>query len=129
MTTEKHSFDTLCGTISQLRGKNGCPWDQKQTPQTLKKYLLEEMEELIEAIANNNEKQICEEAGDTIFLLILLSHIQAEKGNFTISDVLDGINKKMIRRHPHVFENVIINNEVALRKQWEKIKLQEKAEK
>ncbi len=129
MTKEKHSFDSLCSTISKLRKENGCPWDKKQTSRTLKKHLLEEMKELTTAIDDDSPEHICEEAGDTIFLLLLLTQIHTENGNFTISDVLEGVNRKMIRRHPHVFGDVKITSEMELQKQWEKIKLQEKTEK
>jgi MazG family protein len=109
--------------------KNGCPWDQKQTTQSLKKYIQEECAELLEAMEENDPRHICEESGDLFFLLILLAEIQKEQGFFNLEDVLLGINEKMIRRHPHVFANSITGNEQELREQWEKIKIEEQSKK
>ncbi|NLX19015.1 MAG: nucleotide pyrophosphohydrolase [Desulfobulbus sp.] len=119
-------FAQLVSIVTTLRSDNGCPWDKKQTSHSLKKYLLEECQELIEAIDNGNAEEICEETGDLLFILTLLTKIFSEERKFTISDVLSAVNKKMIRRHPHVFGDVEITDEQELRRQWQRIKEQEK---
>ena len=129
MESHDNIFFSLCNTISQLRSRNGCPWDQKQTIESLRKYMKEESEELIEAMGENDPSHLCEEIGDVLFHLILLSEISKESGHFTIDDVVKGINDKMIRRHPHVFADTPIGDEADLKKQWEKIKLLEKKKK
>ena len=129
MRPNNNTFSSLCDTISQLRSRNGCPWDKKQTLQSLRKYLREECEELIEAMNENDPSHLCEEIGDVLFHLILLSEISSESGHFNIEDVIKGINNKMIRRHPHVFADTPMGDEEELKKQWEKIKSLEKEKK
>jgi uncharacterized protein YabN with tetrapyrrole methylase and pyrophosphatase domain len=129
MQLQQNNFSDFCNTISQLRSDKGCLWDKKQTNVTLKKYLKEEYKELIFAIDENNPANICEEIGDLLFLLVLLSQINSETDTFTIDDVIKGINDKMIRRHPHVFAGGANGDEEFLRKQWQKIKSQEKKKK
>jgi len=119
-------FSELVEIIAQLRAENGCPWDMKQTPLTLKKYLLEETNELAEAIEKEDPDHVREETGDLFFILVLLIKTYEEKKLFTINDVLKKISEKMIRRHPHVFSGIKTGNETELRKQWEKIKALEK---
>lgn len=123
---EKSTFPHLHGIIATLRGEHGCPWDIKQTPESLKKYLLEECGELIEAIDLKDESSICEEIGDVLFLLSFLIAIYEERGQFTASDVFGEIIAKMIRRHPHVFAGAQVTDEQSLRDQWNRIKKQEK---
>jgi tetrapyrrole methylase family protein/MazG family protein/ATP diphosphatase len=120
------AFTRLEQVVATLRGENGCPWDIKQTPASLKKYLLEECQELAEAIDKGGEKEICEEIGDVFFILTMLIAMFAEHNHFTGSDVLDGIIAKMIRRHPHVFGNVSLADADELQAQWQRIKTQEK---
>ncbi|WP_028579181.1 MazG nucleotide pyrophosphohydrolase domain-containing protein [Desulfogranum japonicum] len=116
----------LLATIATLRGEQGCPWDKKQTPQSLKKYLLEECRELAEAIDNDDQGNICEEIGDMYFILGMLSTMYAEAGIFPLDMPLKKINEKMIRRHPHVFAGTSYNSEEDLCRQWETIKSGEK---
>ncbi|MBU1140171.1 MAG: nucleotide pyrophosphohydrolase [Proteobacteria bacterium] len=129
MTSNKNIFLLFCKTISSLRAKNGCPWDQKQTVKSLKKYIQEECDELLEAMDGDDPAHLCEEIGDVLFLLVLLSEISSESGHFTIDEVITGIKDKMIRRHPHVFGDADVGSDEELREQWEKIKSQEKAQK
>lgn len=129
MNDDKAVFFDFIDTIATLRGENGCPWDKKQTLDSLKKYLLQECEELLEAIDNKDPDHICEETGDVYFILTLISQINTESGHFNIYDVINGINKKMIRRHPHVFSNMSTGSDEELRKQWEDIKSLEKKKK
>jgi uncharacterized protein YabN with tetrapyrrole methylase and pyrophosphatase domain len=120
------AFARLQHIVATLRGQGGCPWDIKQTPVSLKKYLLEECQELAEAIDSGVEKEICEEIGDVFFILAMLIHMFAEQHHFTADDVLNQISAKMIRRHPHVFSDATVTDEGELRLQWERIKAQEK---
>ncbi|WP_319585561.1 MazG nucleotide pyrophosphohydrolase domain-containing protein [uncultured Desulfobulbus sp.] len=120
------AFTRLEQVITTLRGENGCPWDIKQTPTSLKKYLLEECHELAEAIDKGSEKEICEEIGDVFFILAMLITMFTEHNHFTSDDVIEGIIAKMIRRHPHVFGNVRLVDAEELQEQWQRIKAQEK---
>lgn len=119
-------FSRLVAIIRQLRSKEGCPWDMKQTAASLKKYLIEESGELAEAIDLDIADHIREETGDLFYILILLTLIHEDKGLFTLDQVLDGISEKMIRRHPHVFAGRETGSEDELRRQWEDIKSLEK---
>lgn len=129
MNTCKNTFFTFCQTITKLRSENGCLWDRKQTVKTLGKYISEECDELLEAIEEGDPAHMCEEIGDVLFLLVLLSEINSELKNFTIEDVLSKINEKMIRRHPHVFDGAVVNDEEELTRLWKKIKSAEKEKK
>jgi uncharacterized protein YabN with tetrapyrrole methylase and pyrophosphatase domain len=126
---DKHPAQNLHTIVSALRSENGCPWDKKQTPDSLTKYLLDETRELIEAIQTGNTTHICEEIGDVYFILTLLTILHEERGNFTTENVWEGISKKMIRRHPHVFADQRVNSEEELRELWDKIKAGEKQKK
>lgn len=129
MNTTNPSLLNLCNTVSRLRFRNGCPWDQKQTIQSLIKYFKEESDELIEAMIEDDPKHLCEEIGDVLFHLVLMSEICSEAGHFSMEDVINGINDKMIRRHPHVFAGSPLGNEEELKIQWKKIKSLEKKKK
>ena len=124
--SETDPFTRLGFIVKTLRGSHGCPWDQKQTAESLKKYLLEETVELAEAIDQGDPAHICEESGDLFFILTLLAAIFEEKNAFTVNDALESICRKMIRRHPHVFENSESLSEEELRASWEAIKACEK---
>lgn len=126
MNSNKTSIDQLLSTIQKLRGDGGCPWDIKQTPSSLKKYLHEEVEELVQAIEKEDIENICEEIGDVFYVLLMLAEIYKSNNKFNLEDCLSGINSKLIRRHPHVFASATINNDDELRQQWEKIKKEEK---
>lgn len=119
-------IEALLSTIRTLRGKGGCPWDIKQTPDSLKKYLSEEVDELIQAIDNKDPENISEEIGDIFYVLIMIAEIYADNEQFSLQDCFATINAKLIRRHPHVFADATVNNETELRQQWEKIKKEEK---
>jgi uncharacterized protein YabN with tetrapyrrole methylase and pyrophosphatase domain len=119
-------FARLQQIIVTLRSANGCPWDAKQTPVSMKGYLLEECQELLEAIDHGRVENICEEIGDVFFILTMLIAMHTEQQQFTAGDVFKNIIAKMIRRHPHVFAGVPVGNEHELHTQWERIKTQEK---
>lgn len=119
-------FSKLREIIRILRGPNGCPWDKKQTHQSLKKYLLEEAYELIEAINKEDIDGMIEELGDVLLQVMLHSQIGEDHGYFSIDDVIEGISGKMIRRHPHVFGQVEVNSAEEVVTKWEEIKKAEK---
>lgn len=112
--------------VETLRGENGCPWDKRQTPQTIKNYLLEEAYELIDAIEEGNSSAIKEELGDLLFLMVFLTNLYEEAGKFELSHVIDTIEEKMVRRHPHVFGHSEVRDEGAVKIRWQKIKSKEK---
>jgi tetrapyrrole methylase family protein/MazG family protein len=119
-------WQKLLDIMTKLRGEDGCPWDKEQDHQSLKRYLLEESYEVIEAIDNDSDSQLCDELGDLLLQVVFHAQIAAEKGRFSIEDVLRGINQKMIRRHPHVFGEGKASDSAEVLSQWEKIKSQEK---
>jgi MazG family protein len=96
-------LNRLADIMSHLRSPEGCPWDREQTVETLKKYLLEEAYELIEALEGESIEKIKEELGDLLFQVYFLSHLYKEQGLFDVYDVANMIGEKLIRRHPHVF--------------------------
>lgn len=116
----------LLEIIRRLRGKNGCVWDQKQTPLSMWKCLAEELYELEEAIVNDDTDNICEELGDVVFQLLFILEIFTENNRFAFSDVIHGISEKMIRRHPHVYDTAIVKTDEELHRQWDQIKAGEK---
>ena len=122
-------FQQLEALVQTLRSKQGCPWDQQQTVDSLKKYIIEEATELVEAIDSGDGQQISEEAGDLYFVLTLLLHICAEEGRCSSATALAAICGKMQRRHPHVFaaQGQPALSDEQLRLQWEQIKAEEKA--
>ena len=121
-----NSFSRLQQIVKVLRGDHGCPWDIKQTPASLKKYLLEECNELAEAIDKGQHEAICEEIGDLFYILTLLITMFEEQQQFTADNVFGQIIQKMIRRHPHVFSGTVITSDEELRAQWARIKSLEK---
>ncbi|MGJ7923177.1 nucleoside triphosphate pyrophosphohydrolase [Neobacillus sp. LXY-4] len=120
-------FSKFRHVIAELRGPNGCPWDKKQTHKSLKKYLIEEAYELIEAINNDDIDHMIEELGDVLLQVMLHAQIGEDEGYFSIEDVIEGITSKMIRRHPHVFGTVEVNGVEDVLTNWEEIKSQEKS--
>ncbi|MEK4423581.1 nucleoside triphosphate pyrophosphohydrolase [Solibacillus sp. FSL K6-1523] len=112
--------------IATLRGPNGCPWDQKQTHESLKKYLLEETHEFLAAVDAEDDFAMVEELGDVLLQVFLHAQIGEDNGYFTLEEVLASINEKMIRRHPHVFGDVSVEDAEAVVTNWEAIKKAEK---
>ncbi|MCP3932170.1 MAG: nucleoside triphosphate pyrophosphohydrolase [Bacteroidetes bacterium] len=119
------TIDTLFTIIQTLRSENGCEWDKKQTPETMWKCLAEEVYELEEAIVKQDVKNIREEIGDVLFQLVFILEIFQERKAFTLSDVIGDVAKKMIRRHPHVYEDARELTEKELNQQWDSIKARE----
>ena len=124
-----YTFVDLVRIVAELRSDHGCPWDREQTLETMKKYLADEAQEVFEAVDNNDMDNLCEELGDVLLQVILNSQIASEQGAFTIENVVDGICRKMIRRHPHVFGDVKVSSPEESLALWNAIKMQEKAEK
>ena len=113
---ERYTFDDFREVISILRSENGCPWDREQTHESLRKNLIEESYEFIHEVDTNSKEGMCEELGDVMLQVLLHSQIAKDNGEFTLDDVIDGITKKMIFRHPHVFgEKKASNSEDALK--------------
>ena len=100
---EKYSFDELCRIIARLRAPGGCPWDRDQTHESLKVCLTDECNEVLEAIDAGDHENLCEELGDVLLQVIFHRDLAEEEGWFSLEDVVDGVARKMIRRHPHVF--------------------------
>lgn len=121
-------FATLKQIIETLRGPEGCPWDRKQTHTSLRKYLLEEAYELIEAINEEDDDAIIEELGDVLLQVMLHAQIGADEGYFDIRDVIGSISEKMVRRHPHVFGDVEVHDAAQVVTNWNRIKQDEKGE-
>ncbi|MGE7186903.1 nucleoside triphosphate pyrophosphohydrolase [Peribacillus sp. NPDC006672] len=119
-------FSKLRQVIAELRGPGGCPWDKKQTHESLKKYLIEEAYELIDSIDEEDDEGMVGELGDVLLQVMLHSQIGEDEGMFTVDDVIEGITAKMIRRHPHVFGDVEVNGEEDVLVNWQKIKEDEK---
>ncbi|MFR7984806.1 MazG family protein [Zhenpiania hominis] len=119
-------FDEFVATIAALRSENGCPWDRKQTHESLKECLVEETGEVLEAIDKKDDANLCEELGDVLLQVVMHAQIAAEEGRFTIEDVISGVNEKMIRRHPHVFGDIKVSSVEEGLDLWEQIKQQEK---
>jgi MazG family protein len=120
-------FNNLIKIMKRLRNPiNGCPWDRKQTGHSLKEYILEEAHELVEAIEMDSPEKQKEELGDLLLQIVFLTQINLEKNNFTIKDVIDTINRKLIQRHPHIFGNVMVESAEEVKQNWEKIKKKEK---
>jgi tetrapyrrole methylase family protein / MazG family protein len=123
---KKYSFDEFMEIIRKLRSKEGCPWDREQTHESLKTCLLEECYETIEAINNKDNENLCEELGDILLQVALHSVIAEETQEFTIDRVITEEAEKMIRRHPHVFGDVVVNDSEGVIRNWEEIKKEEK---
>lgn len=128
-TEKRYTFEDLKEIMDTLRSESGCPWDRKQTHESLIVHLQEEAGEVIEAIRNRDTENLCEELGDLLFQVMIHSQIEKERGNFTIDDVVDGICAKMIRRHPNVFGDVRVTSPEEGQALWERIKSEEKRKK
>lgn len=126
------TFEELHAVVAALRSENGCPWDRAQTHESMKGNTIEEAYEVNQAVsdltATGNPANLCEELGDLLLQVMLHSQIAEEMGEFTLEDVIDGITKKMIRRHPHVFAGETYKNDEERRAAWEAIKEQEHRE-
>ena len=121
--TQLQSFEKLLHIMDELREQ--CPWDKKQTMQTLRHLTIEETYELGDAILDNNLEEIKKELGDLLLHIVFYARIGSETNSFDIADVCDEICKKLIHRHPHIYGDVTVKDEQEVKQNWEKLKLQE----
>jgi tetrapyrrole methylase family protein/MazG family protein len=122
------SFATLVYLVSRLRAQDGCPWDREQTHTSIKPFLVEEAYEVVQALDREEPAKLCEELGDLLLQIVLHAQIAAEAGEFDISQVLNSINTKIIRRHPHVFGELEVKDAREVLLSWEKLKQEERGE-
>jgi tetrapyrrole methylase family protein/MazG family protein len=118
-------FQRLMKLVDKLRGKDGCPWDKKQTPKSMTIHLLEEVYELIDSMESGSSEEICEELGDVLFHIIFIASLYKDMGYFNIQTSAIRITEKMIRRHPHIFGDTTVETVEDVKKQWKKIKEKE----
>ena len=117
------AFERLLNIMDDLRAK--CPWDKKQTMQSLRHLTIEETYELGDAILNNDLQEVKKELGDLLLHIVFYAKIGSETNSFNIADVANGVCEKLIERHPHIYGDVQVNNEEDVKRNWEKIKLKE----
>jgi tetrapyrrole methylase family protein/MazG family protein len=125
---DETSFESFQEVIAHLRAEDGCPWDKEQTHLSLRNNLLEETYEALEALDEQDVDGMCEEFGDLFLQIVLHAQIASEEGEFSMADILQGINRKIVRRHPHVFGDVKIDNSEGVTRNWEKIKSMERSQ-
>jgi tetrapyrrole methylase family protein/MazG family protein len=125
---EMSSFERFQDIIAHLRAPEGCPWDKEQTHESLRRFIVEETHEVLDAIDREDWDGLAEELGDVLLQVVLHTQIAIDDGEFKMSDVLRAVNSKMIRRHPHVFGDAAADNAAQVITNWEAIKQREKAE-
>jgi len=122
----KRSFDQLVQLMTTLRGPQGCPWDRKQTLQTLKPFVIEESYEVVDAIDRNDRDDLREELGDFLLQAVFIAELTREEGSFDIYDSVTAIHDKLVHRHPHVFGDVEAHDAEQVLVNWEKLKNEER---
>lgn len=132
MKDEKYTYEDFRGIIAKLRAPEGCPWDREQTHASLKSCMIEEAYEVVDGIRILDETgkpdNLCEELGDVMMQVFLHSQIAEEEGLFSLDDVVDGISRKMIYRHPHVFGTAEADTAQKVLQNWEELKKKEKGD-
>ena len=126
---DKYTMDDLLKIIKILRSPEGCPWDREQTHQSIRSCFIEETYEAVEAIDRCDEVLLKEELGDVLFQVLFHAELAEENGDFDFSDVVDGIAKKMVIRHPHVFGNTVVQDSEEVLVNWDAIKKKTKEQK
>ena len=126
MNKTGEAFERLVDIMNELREQ--CPWDKKQTIQTLRQMTLEETYELTDAITDANWKGIKEELGDLLLHIVFYSKIGTEQNQFTIEEVINGICDKLVARHPHIYGDVKVSDEEDVKRNWEKLKMKDLSE-
>jgi tetrapyrrole methylase family protein/MazG family protein len=121
-------FEKLVALQARLRAPKGCPWDREQTHESLRKFLVEETYEVLDAMEKGDSREFSSELGDLLLQIVFHSILAEETGRFTISNVIESVHTKMVRRHPHVFGKVKAKNSWDVLKNWEQIKAEERAE-
>jgi len=124
---ELGDFQTLIDIVRRLRAPGGCPWDREQTHASLKRNLLEECYEVLEAIDQGEAEPLAEELGDLLVQIAFHADIAREAGEFSLADVLTSVNRKLVRRHPHVFGDVEVADAREVERNWEQLKAQERS--
>ena len=122
----KRSFDELVALMTKLRGPDGCPWDRKQTFDSLKPFIVEESYEVVDAIDKNDRAALAEELGDFLLQAVFVAEMAREEKSFDIDDVITAIYNKLVRRHPHVFGDVEAKDAEQVLVNWEKLKNEER---
>lgn len=125
---EQYDFNDLVNILKILRAPGGCPWDAEQTHESIRRNFIEETYEVIEAIDKNDSELLCEELGDSLLQVVFHAQIEQDQGGFSIDEVCDGICKKLIIRHPHVFGDVVADTTDKVLDNWDAIKMQTKAQ-
>ncbi|MDO8616589.1 MAG: nucleoside triphosphate pyrophosphohydrolase [Dehalococcoidia bacterium] len=125
---DRQTFSGLRRIIATLRGPEGCPWDRVQTHETLRPYLLEEASETLAALDEGDPARLREELGDLLLEVLLHVQIAEENGDFRMDDVVSGVAEKLVRRHPHVFEDAVAETPEAVVEQWDEIKRRERGD-
>lgn len=120
------AFDQLVEIAETLQGPKGCPWDQKQTFQTLRPHILEEVHELLDSIDEEDFKGMVEELGDILFQILFFAKLGEKTKKFSLQEIIEGISEKAIRRHPHVFGDLKVESPEEVMHNWERIKKEEK---
>jgi len=126
---ENYNFDDLVEVVEILRAPGGCPWDAEQTHQSIRKSLIEETYEVVEGIDKNDDDIMTEELGDLLLQVVFHASIAKGDGRFDLDSICDGICKKLIYRHPHVFSDVVADTSDVVLKNWEELKKKEKGQK
>ncbi len=122
-------FDELWEVATRLNGPQGCPWDLKQTFLSLQPYVLEEAHEVVEAVDRGKEKEIVEELGDLLFTVLFYAQVAQREGKFSIEEILQTVKEKLIRRHPHVFGELLVESEEDVIRNWDQIKKEQEGKK
>lgn len=120
------NFNDLVKLADTLLGPQGCPWDKEQTLDSLKKYILEEANEVVEAIDNKDFENLKEELGDVLFNIVFMSKLAEQSKKFDINDVIENVTKKLIRRHPHIFGDKKASSAQEVKDIWSEMKKEEK---
>ncbi len=127
--SKKFNFEDLLQIMKKLRGENGCPWDKEQTHESIKRSIMEEGYELIEAIDSGDGEKMADESGDLLLQVVFHAQIGEELGEYDISDVTDAICKKLIHRHPHIFGGAEIETADGVLDAWDEIKRNDRDQK
>ncbi|MGN0557650.1 MAG: nucleoside triphosphate pyrophosphohydrolase [Acutalibacteraceae bacterium] len=125
----KYNVDDLVKIMELLRSENGCPWDREQTHDSIRNNFLEEAYEVADAIDSDDKRALCEELGDVLLQVVFHSQMEKEAGGFDLGDVADGICKKLILRHPHIFGDTVADSAEKVLNNWDRIKMEEKGQK
>ncbi len=122
------SFSDLLALMHRLRAPGGCPWDRQQTHASLLPYLIEETYEVVDAVHSGDDRDLCEELGDILLQVVFHAELAAERGAFTIDDVVTSIYDKLVERHPHVFGDVVVDGATEVANNWMRIKQDKRRE-